>query len=359
MNQKVTKKQLEEALETYANLVEMYPDNEAYLKRYAQMLKTMGREATAITTLQRLHDVIAKRSEKEANAFAKEHPEIGRLQASDIIFDAQDKHAIAGKIIYELLGSIWLRLHRKKLSEGQSVCHCTDLNDTLILVIEGKVDAYIVGPKSEHIHVETISALDVLGEHTIFKPGTMGIDAFAASPKVTIAEIPRNKVLDMMASNAYLKSLLSKRAIFRTNLHAISGNSVFQVLPMKLCQHLARGLVLRHYDASSMIYTLDQTPNGVDIILRGEACYLAKDRSGKKIMLPPLPVSSLIGDITLRGKDYFNIAELMSRTKTTIAHIPYADVLNVSVAFPPLKERLIQHADMQQTRLMQALSKIQ
>ena len=359
MTNKITKKELEEALDTYSNLVEMYPDNEAYLQRYADMLQTMGRHATATTTLQHLHDLICKRSEKEAGEFAKKYPQIGRILPSDVIFSKQDKHAIAGKIIFELLGTIWLKLHQKKFHEGQVIFHSTDINDSLTLVIDGKVDAYAVGPNQEHTLVETIGSLDVLGEHTVLKPGKMRVDAFVASNTAIIVEIPRKKMLSMMEKNTYLSSLLSQRALFRTNVHAITGNPVFRTLPLKLSQHLARSITIRNYEAGSLIYKLDQQAQGVDIVLRGKACYLAADKNGKKFKLPPVPPQSLMGDLTVKGPKSTHIAEVIAHTKVTLAHISYEDLLNVTVAFPPLKESLVQHADRHQLNMMQGIASSQ
>jgi len=356
MTKTVTKKDLEEALASYANLVEMYPDNEAYLQRYAQMLQTMGRDTTATVILQRLHDLISKRSVKEASEFARKHPQIGRILPSDEMFNKQDKHAIAGKIIFELLGKIWLKLHQKSLSEGQVVCRSTDLNDSLTLVVEGKVDAYAVDSNQKLTLVETIGALDVLGEHTIFNPSNMRVDAFCASNKAIIVNIPRKKMLSIMESNTYLRNLLSQRSLFRTNVHAIAGNPVFQILPLKLSHHLARCITIRHFEARSLICTLDTPSAGIDIILSGDACYIAADKHGQKFKVPPLPAKSLIGDLTIKGEKSTQIAEVIAHTKVTLAHIPYGDLLNVSVAFPPLKERLIKHADQQQIHIMQGIA---
>jgi len=356
MTKSVTKKDLDEALESYANLVEMYPDNEGYLQRYAQMLQTMGRDTTATVILQRLHDIISKRSSTEAHEFAKKHPQIGRILPTDEMFIKKDKHAIAGQIIYELLSKIWLKLHQKKLREGQVVCRSTDLNDSLTLVIEGKIDAYAVDSKQKLTLVETIGALDILGEHTIFKPGKMRVDAFCASPKAIIVQIPRKKMLSMMESNAYLSDLLSQRSLFRTNVHAIAGNPVFHVLPLKLSQHLARCITLRQYGAGSLICSLNKPSNGIDIILSGDACYIAANKNGQKFKLPPLPAKSLVGDLTLKGSKSTQIAEVIAHTKVNLAHIPFGDLLNVSVAFPPLKERLLKHADHQQIHIMQGIA---
>ena len=184
----------------------------------------------------------------------------------------------------------------------------------------------------------------------------MRVDAFCASDKATIVKIPRKKMLSMLESNTYLNNMLSQRSLFRTNVHAIAGNPVFQVLPLKLSQHLARCVILRQFGAGHLICTLNEPSKGIDIILHGDACYIASDKHGQKFKLPPLPSKSLIGDLTLKGNKSKQIAEVIAHTKVSLAHIPFGDLLNVSVAFPPLKERLIKHADHQQIHIMQGIA---
>jgi len=354
---KVTKKELEQALESYADLVNAYPNNEAYLQRYADMLQKMGRKATAISTLQHLHDVIAKRSPDEAAAFARKHPAIGRILLDNIAFETHDKHVVAGKIIHELLGSIWLGLHRKKIHEGKALCQMTDLHDSLILIIEGQVEVYAIDDDNNRILVEQINGPDVLGEHTFFKPDNIDVDAYISSETAVIVQVPRKKLLAMTTANQHLEKMLKQRAIFRTNLHALLCSPVFKALPLKLAKYLARKLILRQYHAGTFIHRLENPTQGIDLILAGQVCYLASNERKEKVMLPPLPKLSVTGDISLIGEDAPIMAELYAKSKAKLAHIPFNDILNVSMAFPPLKEQLMRHADAQQVSMMNAISR--
>lgn len=358
MSEKVTKKTLEEALKTYADLVELYPDNEAYLKRYAEMLQAMNREATATAIRQRLYDLIAARSEEEARAFAAKHPEIGRISVDDAIFTGRDKHIIAGEIISELLGTIWTKLHQKSLKEGQAVCKNGEASDSIIVVLDGKVDAYAIKDENTRMLVESIGPLDILGEATFFKPGALNFDAFVSSEKARIVKVPRQKLEELVNENDLLRNMLSQRSLFRTNIHAIARCEPFHTLPLKLSKHLARKLTLRKHKAGTLIYSLHQTMEGADIILSGQACHMAKNKEEKKLLLPPLELTSLVGDITLKGSKATSDFELYAKTDVTTAHIPYAEILNVSVAYPLLKERLANYLASQQSVMMKWLSQI-
>ncbi|MDQ7001435.1 MAG: cyclic nucleotide-binding domain-containing protein [Ghiorsea sp.] len=354
----ITKKELDKALDTYANLVEMYPNNESYLHRYAKMLQTLGREATATITLQHLHHLIAKRSASEAKDFAKQHPQIGRILLDDTAFEDHDKHAIVGQIIHELTSKIWLKIYQRKLKEGQAICRAEDLSDTLTLMLEGNADIFTINSEGMRVLVEHVSELDILGEHTFLKPNTMDIDVFVSSESAKVVQIPRKKVLSMIAGNPHLEKTLTQRASFRRHVHTLARNDVFQSLPLKLTQYLARKLTIRHYAANTLIYDLKTPVHGIDIVIKGKVCYLAHNRLKAKVMLSPLPPLSIAGDTSLRGGKTTSMAELAAKTDVSLAHIAFDDLLNVSVAYPPLKEKLMQHADMQKVKMMQQVTKL-
>ncbi|MDQ6989964.1 MAG: cyclic nucleotide-binding domain-containing protein [Mariprofundaceae bacterium] len=358
MSEKITKKDLEQALETYANLVELYPENEGYLQRYADMLQTLGREGTATITLQHLHDIIAERSEQEAIVFARKYPQIGRVQVEHEDFEFQDKHAVAGGVIHDALGSIWLRLHRKTLKEGQAVYRMGEAGDTLSLVLSGKVDVYTTGQNNARILLESVGSKDVVGEYMFMHPGKRVIDAFVASAKATVVEIPRQKLLKIIEKNPYLGQILAERSVFRNQVRVVTTNPVFQVLPLSLRMFLARAMELRTFKAGTLIHALDEKVGGMDMLLAGDACYLAQGRAGKKFMLPRLSLGSLTGDVTLKGGDTADIAELMAKTNVNIGHLPFAALINISAAFPPLKERLLKHANQHRLLMMKAFEKL-
>lgn len=357
MSIKVTKKKLEQALETYAGLVEAYPDNEDFLQQYADMLQNLGREATATITLQHLHDVIAKRSEKDAVTFAKKHPQIGRISLGEI-FDAQDKHSITGKIIYELLGKIWLRIHQKKRKEGQAVCRSDEQGDSLILVLKGNVDIYALDKKGNRILLENVAVNDILGEQTFFTPSTINFDAYVSSESAIIVKVPRKKVAAMIADNAYLKDMLNQRTSFRYLVRSIALHPIFRTLPLKLSKYLARYVTRQSFPEKSMIFNLQDTIGGIHILVAGKACYLAKNSQGKKFALSPLQPNSLAGDLLLQGSKARLGNELFAVTKVHTLFMPLEQLLNISAAFPPLMERLTQHAEQQQQHIAVSLSQL-
>ena len=69
-------------LQVYAELVKLYPDNESYLKQYAQLLLAEKKIATATETLRHLHQLLLNRGDSSAaDALVKQFPIIGRIRA--------------------------------------------------------------------------------------------------------------------------------------------------------------------------------------------------------------------------------------------------------------------------------------
>lgn len=355
MTTKVTQKKLEQALETYADLVEAFPDNEAYLQRYAEMLQALGRHATSTITLQYLHDVIALRSPEEAKAFAKQHPQIGRISL-DEIFDGEDKHIIAGKIIYELLGKVWIRLHQRRLKEGQVVCRSDQLSDSLILVLKGHVDIYAPDANNNRVLLENVGISDILGEQTYFLPNAMHFDAFASSDSATIVKVPRRKIEKMIAANAHLENMLKQRAQFRKHVRMVALHPIFKTLPLKLTKYLARYVTHHHFPEKSFILSLKENVTGIHLIVSGQASYLAEANTGKKLALTPLNPGTLVGNLLLQ-KNQPQGNELFAVSPVSTLFMPEAQLLNISTAFPPLMERLMQHAEQQQQQIIHSLTK--
>jgi CRP-like cAMP-binding protein len=302
--------------------------------------------------------VIAKRSEKEATAFAKKHPQIGRISLYET-FDAQDSHSITGKIIFELLGNVWLRLHQKKLKEGQAVCRADDVSDSLILVTKGNVDVYAPDTNNNRVLLENVGIYDVMGEQTFFKTSPLGFDAFVSSESAAIVKVPRKKIASMLTNNQHLRNMLTQRARFRHHVRIVALHPIFKTLPLKLSKYLARHLSSKIFPEKSMIFSLQEQIDGVYIILSGKACYLAKNKQGKKFALSPLKLNSLVGDLLLHGKKSEQSNELFAASKVSIIRIPHEHLLNISTAFPPLMERLMQHAEQQQQQIIHSLSQIQ
>ncbi len=356
MAEKVTKKKLEQALETYAGLIEVYPDNEDYLQRYADMLQALGRGATATLTLQHLHDVIAKRSEKEALLFAKEHPQIGRISLEEV-FDAQDKHIIAGKIIYELLGKIWLKVHQKKLKEGQAVCQANDPSDSLILVLKGNVDIYALDNNKNRVLLENVGVYDILAENTFLTPSKYGFDAFVSSESAIIVKVPRKKILNMLENNEHLHNMLNQRARFRHLVQRIALHPIFKTLPLKLCKYLARYTSTKIFPEKNMLLSLDEHTDGLYMILSGNASYVARNKAGKRFALPPLKKLSLVGNLLLQS-NVQRTHELIAINKVSTLSFPLEPLMNINAAFPPLMERLVQHAEQQQQHIAHAIAKL-
>jgi len=69
-----TNDEQEPAIKVYADLVKIYPENEDYLRQYAELLIKEGQDTTAANALRRLHALISKHSPQKASELLREFP---------------------------------------------------------------------------------------------------------------------------------------------------------------------------------------------------------------------------------------------------------------------------------------------
>jgi len=70
-NQEQDKSKQEESEKVYADLVEIYPENESYLRCYAELLLKSGKKSTATIVLTKLYTLLEKNAPDRASALAQ------------------------------------------------------------------------------------------------------------------------------------------------------------------------------------------------------------------------------------------------------------------------------------------------
>jgi len=193
-------------LKVYADLVALYPDNESYLKKYAELLLDTNKQATATEILRQLHTRLLERGEHDkADALASEFPQVGRIRNSnDPHQDRMDQ-----LLPSMMRNRIWLRMHQHKLREGRHLIHRGDHEDTVYLVCEGELAEFIRGDDGKPVLLNLIATGNVVGESYLFTPGPHKSD-IVANKDAVIAKLPRKKMLAALENLPSLKSALQR-----------------------------------------------------------------------------------------------------------------------------------------------------
>jgi len=342
---------LQEATNAYADLVDVYPDNESYLSHYAELCLASNKQATALEVLQRLHSILKKNSPNKARELAERYPQLG--QVCSTIHQEENNEKLYPSL-YNCFGKIWIILHQRKLREGETLYQQGEHGETLALLIDGELAAFSEDHHGHKTLLNLIKQHHIVGEACFLKPGLRN-SSIVANCNSTIVELPRKKLLTWLLNNPNTQKALEQTDNFRQLLRLISNNDMLKNIPMNLRQYMAQKANVLHYPEKSLIYKAGSNFDGISLIINGEAHYIMKTTQGKNIKLETVPCGALIGDASV-VRHATSPADLITLNKLTVAHIPISVFTTVVAAFPPLKESLNQHANEQRVRIMEIIS---
>jgi len=345
------KAELARAISVYADLITIYPDNEGYLQQYAELLLADEQLTTATEALKQLHDLTARHAPDKAAALARKYPQIGRVNQTPGGGDVQE----LGRELRNEFGAIWLRLHQDSLIEGQHLYRQGDPGDSLYLILSGEVAVYQQLEGGRHTVVDIIGSNDVIGEEAFLSPGVRRAD-IVANRKTSYVELPRKRLLTWLLEHPDIERLLEYKANFRLMLSLISCSRLLQTAPLEMRKYMAEQSQMVRYRAGNLIHQAGEELAYVDMLVHGDAQLAVRPSadSPRLIKLEHIRIGELIGDTSAVRKASCP-ADILAITDVLMAHIPLSAFTNVVSAYPPLREKLITHADAQQRRIMRQI----
>jgi len=352
-NQGQEKSNQEESEKVYADLVEIYPENESYLRCYAELLLKSGKKSTATIVLTKLYALLEKNTPDKASALAQEFPQIGRITKNE---SEQSSDSEFGEMLRKALGILWIKLHQKRLKEGNRLYSRDEQGDTLALVLKGEIAVCIPGKNQPSILLNLIGENDVVGEACFLNPGTRNADVIANKESIVV-EIPRNKLIGYLIENPGLGKVLEKKTDFRQMTNLLSSNDLFQDVPLDMRKYIAKTTRTERYQPHTFIRQAGQEMDAVDMLIWGKANYMIRNKNNEHQTLGEFKASELIGDVSALRKATCP-ADIVAISEVLIAHIPLSSFTNIVEAYPPLKEKLLQHAQTQRTKIMHMISQL-
>ncbi|MES0370736.1 MAG: cyclic nucleotide-binding domain-containing protein, partial [Mariprofundaceae bacterium] len=225
----------DESEKVYADLVNIYPDNEGYLRQYAEILLKTGKVSTATVALKKLHTLLEKTAPDKASALSREFPQIGRITKIEA---EQSGDTELGQILRKAFGTLWIKLYQKRVKEGHCLYAKGVHGDTLALVIKGEMAVCIPGKNHTTVLLNLIGPDDVVGEACFLNPGARSAEIVANKDSVII-EIPRNKLVNYLIENPGAEKLLEEKADFRQLTSMLSTNDLLQDVPLDMRKYMA------------------------------------------------------------------------------------------------------------------------
>jgi len=340
-------------LKVYADLVKLYPENEAYIRQYAELLLNDGQPSTATEILRHLHNLLLKKGEtSKADNLARQFPLIGRIKKPN----SQYREDISKLLPSAMRSRLWLKLHQQRVREGRHLFHIGDVEDTLYLVCEGELAEFIQSTNGKPVLLNLIQTGDVVGESNLLTPGPHKTDVVANKNSI-VAKLPRRKMATALSKTPSLKVALQRKADFRRMVALISSCPLLENVPLEMRQHMAEESFIRQYSAGTTIHQSGEKLNYVDLLIRGEACFQLQNEDSLK-ELKTLRPGALIGDAATVQESSCP-ADMVANSAVAIVHISFDAFQTVVAAFPPLRNALFSNAATQRAQLMSRLNEFQ
>lgn len=350
MSETANGKQQDSELAVYADLVRLYPDNEGYLRKYADLLLEVGQLSTAREILQHLHQQLLDKGQVErANRLVEEYPLIGRVRA----IEEANSRPILELLPDEMQSRVWQFMHQQRLKEGQHLFRQGEPGDTMYLLLKGELAIFITPRPGETILLNLVQPGQVVGEGCLLDPGVRNADVVANKDSVVV-KLPRKKIIAAIIENPGLEAELRRISDFRFMNSLLAGNPLLSRVPLAMRQDMALDTVVRHYPEGRIIHQAGDELDAVDMLIRGKAAYCLHLGSERHVLLDLVP-GEMVGDTSAVRKSSCP-ADLVALSAVTMAHIPYSAFKNIVEAYPPLKEGLMNHAESQREMLMRKVA---
>jgi len=339
-------------LKVYADLVQLHPNHERYMKQYAQLLLHMGNDVLGIKVLRHLHDLLRHHNQyNKANALAQQYPMMDRA--------AEEAHW--QKDIQSLLPAfsrnrLWLRLHQQRLREGQHLFYRGDQLDTLYLVCEGELAEFAHTTDGTPILLALIQAGDVVAENKLLNIGSHKVDVIANKTSI-IVKLPRKKMLAALSTSPMLKKILAHKVENRRLIRFISSNSLLQILPFDMRQQLAEESYIQTYSKGTIIYKAGDKLDHIALIIEGEAHYQLHNHDAVT-QLKSLPQGALIGEEAAMH-DSGCPADLLTTEGVTLVCIAQTAFMHAVKSYAPLHKQLRASTEQQRVQIMHKLNELE
>ncbi len=339
-------------LRVYADMVKLHPDNEVYVRQYAELLMDVGQEATGLDMLRHLHDLLLNRNDvRRADTLTKQYPMIGRVR--EPLHWQEDIKELLPSFVHS---RFWLKLNQQRLREGQHLFHCGDKLDTLYLLCKGELAEFSEAEDGTAILLSMIKPGDVVAENKLLNPGTHKSNV-VANKKSIVVRLPRRKMLEALISTPVLKKVIERKVERRGLLRMISASPVLQIIPLDMRQHLVEDSFVREYAKGTTIHKAGKKLNHVDLIVAGKAHYQLHNTENIQ-HLKTLNPGALVGE-SAAIHDTGCPANLVTEIGVTIVHISYTAFINVVEAYPPLRKKLTAYTEAQRAQWMSKVNELQ
>ncbi|HKI62717.1 MAG TPA: cyclic nucleotide-binding domain-containing protein [Mariprofundaceae bacterium] len=333
-------KELLHKLALYSQMIDLYPSEPKYLRRYIELLLQLDRESEALEKLRLLERLYEKGGSKKEALSIKQLRQSLDSSGSDF---TQTISPVLSSVNPAALSMLMRNAKRIRLKEGDYLIRQNDTDENMYIVISGELAVMVLYPKrSAPTLIHLLGEGEIVGEMAFLEGGARCASVVANST-ATVLELSQKRVLQCLLKYPETGEMLRAESQCRRRLTIINGNRILERLPVEEKRHLAQESSIRKYESFKVVRRSGATQNWVGIMETGLIRIVAEDRNGKSHILEPIKPGDMIGEIAA-VRDEAVPADMVTVTDTIILQIPMKVFQKAMANNPRVKNKLMDSA---------------
>lgn len=283
---------LAQAEAMYAQLVEVYPNDVRFLRKYAEILEQEQKLSQARLAWERLHALLLGGGRKdEARELESRFPYLKEQGQAMLPHDG-------GLLAYlddSLAQRLIRRMHEIRLRENEVLFHKGDAADAMYVVLHGRLLVLDDAAKEKPIVLNILEKGNIVGEMALLCGGMRSADVVATS-ECRLLRLSKKDLLRLTQKAGGLDQKLMREAELRHRVTQISRNRLLARLPLADRRRLAEQATPCRVRAGERLCEGGALIQEVRLVTKGVADAVYTDHRGADHWLHDVQGGDLVGE---------------------------------------------------------------
>ncbi len=344
---------LQHRLAMYQQLATVYPLEYKYLQKQAEVLILLGKDnAAEVLLLQLQHMLRTQGLTQKANEVQHIRQHLNQEKLSHQLYSTPFLHLASSSFLDKIF-----RSHRRlELEEGDYLVRYGEHETQMYILVKGELAVWSRDANQQKYFEHMMHAGEVIGELAFLDNTPRTADVIACS-KATVLTIPSKAALRLFMENPKIEQALRQSATTRKIQMDLKKNAAFAKLPLDLQLLLAKQGHYIHFKPLERIYQQQQNIETIDLICHGSLRLLGEMPDGSSIIINSLKQGDLIGcSAAFPHMEHTYMTDIVSMENTTLIRFPAHCFLQMMAAHPLLHQAVLQHAELEQSSVLQTLA---
>lgn len=322
----------------YASLLEVFPDDVRFLKRYGETLWKLEKRTKALQCLRRLHSIFLNTGEvDQARALEDKYPMMVEKEASDSVPDHFSTFLDFAQ--ESLLDQLVTKLKYCSLGKGEYLFRQGDHGDSMYVVLGGELSVFASEQgDDEPFFLSLLRCGDVVGEMAFFSQNPRSADVMA-NQTCQLLELSRSHVESLFQSHPELAKSLEKEVDVRCRMRHFSRNDILRQLPYELRRRIAEISRWSHFVSGEILDVESKLEKKISVLTKGSVRVEVLDHQDDVHIVDYYHVDDLIGGIIAK-EGYEHQFKLVTAEDCDLVIISLDEFEEIVQEYPPLNSFL-------------------